>query len=212
MTLAEPSRRERKKEETRRRIFEAAVALFRTKGFEATTVDEITEKADVGRGTFFNYFPKKESVLAYLSEERLALAEDNAAALLAEPAPARRKLIDLFLHAASAWEHDVELSRFVFQEWLQRAFAPTADAEKGWRKIVRALLEQGRLNGELRRDLDPARADAVLSSVYIATLFHWLLCPADCRDPDFSDLRREISTRLALVLDGLAPNATEARP
>ena len=49
MTLTEPTRRERKKEETRRRIFTAAISLFREKGFEQTTVDEITEKADVCR-------------------------------------------------------------------------------------------------------------------------------------------------------------------
>jgi len=211
MTLAEPSRRERKKEETRRRIFEAAMELFREKGYEATTVDEITEKADVGRGTFFNYFPKKESLLAYLSEERLAAAEDNAAALLAEPAPARRKLIDLYLHAATAWEPDVELSRFVFHEWLRRAFEPTADAEKGWRRLVQALLEQGRLSGELPADTDPARADAILSSVYIATLFRWLFCSEDCREKEF-DLRRELATRLSLVFDGLAPRAAGAKP
>ncbi len=211
MTLAEPSRRERKKEETRRRIFESAMELFRVKGYEATTVDEITEKADVGRGTFFNYFPKKDSLLAYLSEERLAAAEENAAALLAEPAPARRKLIDLYLHAATAWEPDVELSRYVFHEWLKRAFEPTVDAEKGWRRLVQALLEQGRLNGELPADTDPARADAILSSVYIATLFHWLFCPEDCRDQDF-DLRRELETRLCLVFDGLAPRIAGAKP
>ena len=81
MTFTEPSRRERKKDETRQRIFDAAIALFREKGFEATTVDEITEKADVGRGTFFNHFPRKETVLAYLSEERLNEAEENVARL-----------------------------------------------------------------------------------------------------------------------------------
>ena len=165
MTLSEPTRRERKKEETRRRIFEVAIDLFRTKGFEATTVDEITEKADVGRGTFFNYFPKKDSVLAYLSEERLAVAEENAGALMEAPSPAREKLIELFLLAASAWEQDRELSRYVFSEWLQRAFAPTAEAERGWQKLVLAVLEQGRGSGELRADVDPVRADSILGSV-----------------------------------------------
>jgi AcrR family transcriptional regulator len=210
MSLAELSRRERKKEETRRRIFEAAMALFRAKGFEATTVDEITEKADVGRGTFFNYFPKKESVLAYLSEERLALAEENATALLAEPTSAREKLIDLYLHAASAWEEDRGLSQFIFQEWLQRAFAPTADAERGWQKLVSAMLQKGRESGELRDDVDDERADALLSGVYMTTLFHWLFCPEECRRQDF-DLRRELRTRLEVVFDGLVPRTREAR-
>ncbi len=67
MTEIEVSRRERKKDETRERIFKTAIKLFHARGFEATTVDDITEKADVAKGTFFNYFPRKESVLAYLS-------------------------------------------------------------------------------------------------------------------------------------------------
>ena len=211
MSLAELSRRERKKEETRRRIFEAAIELFRTKGFEPTTVDEITEKADVGRGTFFNYFPRKESVLAYLSEERLAVAEENATALLAEASPAREKLIDLYLHAASAWEQDRELSQYIFNEWLQRAFAPTAEAERGWQTLVRALLAQGRTSGELRTDIDDERADALLSGVYMTTLFHWLFCPEECRRTDF-ELRGELRTRLEIVFDGLTPRTPEVRP
>jgi AcrR family transcriptional regulator len=51
------SRRERKKLKTRQALFMAALSLFRGKGHAATTVEEITEKADVAKGTFCNYFP-----------------------------------------------------------------------------------------------------------------------------------------------------------
>ena len=44
----------------------AAMELFSCKGFDQTTVEEITRAADVGKGTFFNYFPTKEHVLGYL--------------------------------------------------------------------------------------------------------------------------------------------------
>jgi len=211
MSLPELSRRERKKEETRRRIFEAAIALFREKGFEATTVDEITEKADVGRGTFFNYFPRKEAVLAFLSEDRLAVAEENAQALLAEARPARAKIIDLYLFASDAWAEDRELSQYVFGEWLRRVFAPTADVELGWRRLMYALLAQGRDSGELRADVDDYHADAIFTGIYMTTLFHWLFCPEDCRPADF-DLRREVRLRLEVVFDGLTPRQAEARP
>ena len=211
MTIAEPSRRERKKEETRRRIFEAAIGLFREQGFEATTVDEITEKADVGRGTFFNYFPKKESVLSYLSEERLAAAKENADALLAERLPAREKLIHLFQLAAGAWEQDRELSQFVFGEWLKRVFTPTAETALGWRDLVAALLAQGRESRELRADLDDQRAHELLTSVYMTTLFQWLFRPAECLSHDF-ELRAELRARLTLVFDGLEPRGAEVRP
>ena len=68
MTEPVVGRRERKKEETKRRIFETAVQLFNERGFDATTIDEIAERADVAKGTFFNYFPRKESLLQYLAE------------------------------------------------------------------------------------------------------------------------------------------------
>ena len=54
-----PSRRERRREETRQRLIEAALALMQQKPFEQVTVEEITELADVAKGTFFTYFPPK---------------------------------------------------------------------------------------------------------------------------------------------------------
>jgi AcrR family transcriptional regulator len=210
MTLSELSRRERKKEETRRRIFDAAVALFRDKGFEATTVDEITERADVARGTFFNYFPRKEAVLAYLSEERVALAEENAAALLDDPTPAREKLLDIFAFAASAYVEDRELSRWVFTEWMQRAFAPTQEAGERWHRLIVAVIEQGQAAGELRADVQPTVIEALLSSVYISTLYYWLCCPVGTEKSLDFPLLDELKLRLTLVIEGVG--ARGSRP
>lgn len=66
------NRRERKRSETRDRILHAALHLFAQKGLSATTIEEITQKADVGKGTFFNYFPSKEHVLQVAGQFQLA--------------------------------------------------------------------------------------------------------------------------------------------
>ena len=54
-------KREVGKIERRDRLYEAALALFREQGYEATTVDQITRQAGVAKGTFFNYFPTKDA-------------------------------------------------------------------------------------------------------------------------------------------------------
>ncbi|MFD5735394.1 TetR/AcrR family transcriptional regulator [Streptomyces sioyaensis] len=54
--------RERKKEETRRRIAATAWRLFAERGFEAVTVNEIAEAAQVAKATLFTYFPTKEAL------------------------------------------------------------------------------------------------------------------------------------------------------
>jgi AcrR family transcriptional regulator len=56
-------RRDRKKNETRQALREAAHRLFAEKGFSGTTIDDIAEAADVSRRTFFRYYDSKEDLL-----------------------------------------------------------------------------------------------------------------------------------------------------
>jgi len=67
----ELSRRELKKKESLQTILKAARRLFEAKGFEATAIEEITELANVSRGTFFNYFVNKDSLLVKMFEEEI---------------------------------------------------------------------------------------------------------------------------------------------
>src|ERR1700751_2165506 len=69
------SRRVRHSAELRERLFRAALALFGKKGYAQTTVEDITEAADVGKGTFFNYFPTKEHILMAFGEMQLGKLE-----------------------------------------------------------------------------------------------------------------------------------------
>jgi AcrR family transcriptional regulator len=66
------SLRERKKADVRNTLVGTAVALFLKKGFDAVTVDEIVEKANVSRSTFFRYFPTKEAIVFRHHARRLA--------------------------------------------------------------------------------------------------------------------------------------------
>lgn len=65
------SRRERRKQEMRSRICDAAIALFGERGCDHTTVEDICEHADVARKTFYNYYTSKQHLLHELSEALL---------------------------------------------------------------------------------------------------------------------------------------------
>ena len=70
-------KREEKKRLTRARLVEASLECFSERGFDATTVEEITRRAGVAKGTFFNYFRTKVDVLLQVGavQEEWMLAE-----------------------------------------------------------------------------------------------------------------------------------------
>src|SRR6185369_4441315 len=71
-----PDRRQRRSAELRERLFRAALTLFADKRFAETTVEDITNAADVGKGTFFNYFPSKDHILLAFGEMQLGKLQE----------------------------------------------------------------------------------------------------------------------------------------
>ena len=61
--------------QTRRHIFETALVLFREKGFDATTMQQIAERADVVKSAAYYYFPSKEAIIQAYYEEIQAAQE-----------------------------------------------------------------------------------------------------------------------------------------
>lgn len=79
----------RRRQQTRARLLEAALRLFAARGVEGVSINEITEAADLGFGTFYNYFESKEAVHAALQEMlfgRLARLFDLVLAQESDPA------------------------------------------------------------------------------------------------------------------------------
>lgn len=82
-------RRERRKLETRAKLLAAARSLIAGQGVDATRINEITDEADVGFGSFYNYFESKDAIVAAVVETVAAeLGETIAAATADLPDPA----------------------------------------------------------------------------------------------------------------------------
>jgi AcrR family transcriptional regulator len=99
---ARPSLRERKKAQTRAAIQTHALRLFREQGYDATTIEQIIEAADVSETTFFRYFPTKEDVVLRDDFDPLIIGAYQAQPPDLPPVPAvRAAFAALFAHMSA---------------------------------------------------------------------------------------------------------------
>src|SRR6202048_3702020 len=89
LTTTSPDRRQRRSSQIRERLFRAALDLFAQHGFADTTVEDVTNAADVGKGTFFNYFPSKDHLLIAFSDMQLSKLQTTVEQMRDRPEPMR---------------------------------------------------------------------------------------------------------------------------
>ena len=108
----------RRKLQTRERLLDAALALMSNKGMEGVAINEITDKADVGFGSFYNHFESKEAIYSVLIDtffEEFADALEESIASLADPAEIIAASIRHTLRRAAG---DPVWCRFLLREGL----------------------------------------------------------------------------------------------
>ena len=81
-----------KGEQTRHHIFETALVLFREKGFDATTMQQIADRAEVAKSAAYYYFPSKEAIIQTYYEEIQAAQERQVAEVFARIRDLRKRL------------------------------------------------------------------------------------------------------------------------
>ncbi|MGW1811326.1 TetR/AcrR family transcriptional regulator [Streptomyces sp. NPDC002078] len=151
--------RERKKEQTRRRLLEGAAHLFKERGFEATTVADIAAYANVSARTFFRYFDSKEALLLPDGVEIFAYVENALARRPADEDP-----LDAVCNAL------LEAAEPFAASTLTALSHPVQDIEN----VVTARLVQAfsdfeeRLTALVQRRLPPNTPDADLTAAVIA--------------------------------------------
>jgi AcrR family transcriptional regulator len=165
------SRRERKKEETRQRLLEAGWKLFREHGYDDTTVAEIAEAADVAKGTLFNYFPTKESLLDQIGLWRIDLLGDRLLEVQDVPDSALSRIRLMMRAMTHEFTTDPSLARHMF---LARVGAPT-HRERAHRfgSLMHDLVVQGQASGEIRDDVDAHLIARLLMTCWFHHLSRW---------------------------------------
>ena len=168
------SRRERKKLETRQALLESAQILFREKGFDRTTVEEITGRADVAKGTFFNYFSSKEVLLRELVAWQFArLCEALDVERGAPESPiARLKLLTKLLNEQTV--SDWHLFQRAYVSRLSEP-PPRHEAKRRLTGLASDLVREAQAWGQIRSDVEPEMVSDLLFVAHfrrLTALFH----------------------------------------
>ena len=176
-SAAPASRRERKQKETRQRIFRAAMKLFARQGIGNTTVEEITEAADVGKGTFFNYFPTKEHLLGVLMEIQLGKVAQAERAAESGELPIREVLQQFMRGIVEEPSRSRQLARGLILTVTssEAVRAMMVEAFTRGRAVLTGVLQRGQQQGEIRRDLKAADMARVFQQTMLGTVLLWSL-------------------------------------
>lgn len=167
---SELSRRERKKYETRHNLMEAALHLFAERGYDATTVQDITDVVGVAKGTFFNYFETKEAILPAIAAHRLEQLEEALNPERGAPSsPVERIKLALRLVAQDPL-CEQQLAERLFAAIMRRRELSPGHA---LRDLLADQVRQAQTTGEIRRDLDPVYLAGAIRSLFFQQLALW---------------------------------------
>jgi AcrR family transcriptional regulator len=191
--------REYQKKRRRERIFQAAMALFRQRGFQETTASDIAKAAHVSRGTFFNYFPYKEAVLLEYGALLLAGLREEVKGRLARGEDPLAILRFIFQEVARYTEAEKDLVLPLLYELLNpdpiRAKAAFEALPLG--DLIAQVLRSLKEKDLVRKDLSLERMGRTLADLYFLTVLRWAAYTPE------RDLKEELQKTLDLALLGI---------
>jgi AcrR family transcriptional regulator len=171
------SRRDRKAAETRIRLFRCALQLFADRGFPNVTVEDITEAADVGKGTFFNYFASKDHVLGVMAEIQIGKVREALAQAESGKESVRSILHNLLQRLAAEPGRSPDLARALVTSLLaSKDVRELVDAHMAQgRRFLARIFEIGQERGEIDSQLNTAQLSRLLQQSVMGGILLWSL-------------------------------------
>jgi len=181
------SRRERHSAAVRQRLFDAAMRLFAERGFTATTVENITDAADVGKGTFFNYFPSKEELLTSFGDLRIGKIRAALEEVERGGEPVVAVLRRLYVSLGEDPGRSPELARGMLLTMLSsevvRLKVCTRFAQG--HVMMNKIFKIAQARGEVRPDVPAADLARSFKESYLGSLLAWSIAPSSRLGPAF---------------------------
>ncbi|XVQ15522.1 TetR family transcriptional regulator [Spirillospora sp. CA-255316] len=176
------TRRDVQRRETRRQVFEAAIAEFKRSGMAGADIGAIVKAAGVARGTFYFHFPTKEHVLAELAQQEEDRTAGELGRFLSTAHDIRSALAEVIRLVVAV---EQRVGKVVFRELLGLHFSPSrppirpdahAWADFPLLALMVKEIERARDQGEVQPETDPVLA----TQFFILGLYAVLITSHEC--------------------------------
>ena len=196
------SRRERKKQETKQKIVKVAMYLFRTQGYEKTTMEQIAEDVDVSKGTLYNYFPVKESIISSSWQDGVKEIKLQILELIQLLPDTKSRLVKTFNKTASEmFRSKQDIYKIYLNYWLTNLNNPSLSEElkSGFEDIFVMIIKLGIQTGDIRKDIPIELMARQLELMFLNACISWL------SDPKVFPLEQSLTSTASLFADGAGP-------
>lgn len=163
---------------TKNRIVTAAWELFYEQGYRETTIDDIVERSETSKGSFYHYFEGKDALLTSLSY----LFDEKYKELMETMDPAMHsfdKLMylnhELFLMIENSISLEL-LARMYSTQLITRGERHLLDHNRLYYRLLRQIVQEGQNRGELRDDVSVNEIVKTYALCERALLYDWCIC------------------------------------
>ena len=163
---------------TRMKIINAAWELFYENGYESTTIEDIVERSETSKGTFYHHFSGKDallSTLSYLFDDKYELLESE----IDLNGDAYQTLLmlnkELFFMIENRISLDL-LARMYSTQLVTSGDKHLLDNNRTYFKLLRKVIIHGQQNGQLRSDISTNEILKAYALFERALLYDWCIC------------------------------------
>jgi AcrR family transcriptional regulator len=145
-------------DDSKTQILKVATRLFARRGYDGTSLQSIADEVGMRKPSLLYHFPSKEALRSAVLSKLVERWETRFPEVLAAAQGAEDRFDAMFTEAAEFFRRDPNRARLILREMVDRPHATRellGAAVAPWLQLVIHTLEDGKVHGRVRPDVDP---------------------------------------------------------
>ena len=187
----------------------AAANLFREKGFEKTSIEELARAAGIGKGTIYGYFQTKSDILKALCEDKLERMHRELTTDADKGIPILQQMVRIYIGEFTLITQRPEVARLFMQQVTfprDVHLKKHLEDEDNFSRLIRSLLEKFQERGELRKDIALHQIIGHFYGLYLLLISAWFNGRVKTEEAETA-----LETLFRQALEGIQPRPDHLR-